>query len=27
MTPEEREAFAQKYRRGGPGGRFPKDDA
>jgi hypothetical protein len=27
MTPEERVAFHAKYIRGGPGGRFPKDDA
>ena len=27
MTPAEREAFAAKYRRAGPGGRFPKEDA
>jgi propane monooxygenase large subunit len=26
MTPEDREAYAQKYRRGGPAGRFAKDD-
>ena len=27
MTPEERAAFHAKYTRGGPAGRFPRDDA
>ena len=27
MSPEERAAFHAKYIRGGPAGRFPKDDS
>jgi propane 2-monooxygenase large subunit len=26
MTPDERAAYADKYTRGGPAGRFAKDD-